>query len=567
MRQLVGDAMEPVLRPLVYDEPLQLVRRHRERGEKVYIVSATLQEIVEHIADDLGFDGAIGSTCEIVDGVYTGRSLRAAHGEGKAQALRELARAEALDLAASTAYSDSYSDVPFLEAVGHPVAANPDRKLRRIARRARLAGGSALRPEEARPRLAALGFRAEDVETLAAHFLDAERRGQTGHGLSRIEWLETLGGAAGRRTARARRLASRATSAGTAAAALGYLTLAAVVDAQLASPPARARVVVCTRTFPTGSLGYWVRRLADAGLVAMLTATSPRRLASSDGGAALAGTNPLAIAIPSSDGRAVRRRRVDGRGHARRRARRPRPARGARAVRRRPGAQGVRARARPAAARRRADPGRRLRRSAARRAAGGRSRAGAARARRRHPAARTTARARPGSRARCGSRRSRSRACVVGPLRVELDRTLQMQQRVETAAAPRLHAGEVVEQRWMLGLLVERLLVDPDRLVPVLARGGRHGGEHRLPRRDLVRLAGLAAEREHDRVLVEPTAPRLTAGSRTKTSCPAPSSCSFAVDGEARAAAQHQVDLLVPQGSLGVLLDDLARRPRARSRR
>jgi phosphoserine phosphatase len=88
---------------------------------------------VQHIADDLGFDGAIGSTCEIVGGLYTGRTLRAAHGVGKANALRELAAAEGLDLAESTAYSDSYSDVPFLEAVGHPVAANPDRKLRRIA--------------------------------------------------------------------------------------------------------------------------------------------------------------------------------------------------------------------------------------------------------------------------------------------------------------------------------------------------------------------------------------------------------------------------------------------------
>jgi HAD superfamily hydrolase (TIGR01490 family) len=133
MQHLVGDAMETVLRPLVYEEPLRLVERHRARGERVYIVSATLQEIVQHIADDLGFDGAIGSTCEVVDGVYTGRTLRAAHGVGKANALRELAAAEGLDLAASTAYSDSYSDVPFLEAVGHPVAANPDRKLRRIA--------------------------------------------------------------------------------------------------------------------------------------------------------------------------------------------------------------------------------------------------------------------------------------------------------------------------------------------------------------------------------------------------------------------------------------------------
>jgi HAD superfamily hydrolase (TIGR01490 family) len=133
MQHLVGDSMETVLRPLVYEEPLRLVEHHRARGERVYIVSATLQEIVQHIADDLGFDGAIGSTCEIVGGIYTGRTLRAAHGVGKANALRELAAAEGLDLAESTAYSDSYSDVPFLEAVGHPVAANPDRKLRRIA--------------------------------------------------------------------------------------------------------------------------------------------------------------------------------------------------------------------------------------------------------------------------------------------------------------------------------------------------------------------------------------------------------------------------------------------------
>lgn len=130
---LVDEAMAPVLRPLVYEEALALVRRHRESGERVYIVSATLQEIVERIAGNLGFDGAIGSTCEIVDGVYTGRSLRAAHGDGKAAAVLELGVSEGLDLAASTAYSDSYSDLPFLELVGRPVAANPDRRLRRIA--------------------------------------------------------------------------------------------------------------------------------------------------------------------------------------------------------------------------------------------------------------------------------------------------------------------------------------------------------------------------------------------------------------------------------------------------
>ena len=133
LRDLVAGAMEPILKPLVYQEPLNLVERHRERGEPVYIVSATLQEIVEEIARELGFDGALGSTCEIVDGVYTGRSLRGAHGEGKAAAVRELAAQEGFDLEASTAYSDSHTDLPFLEAVGNPVVVNPDRQLRLIA--------------------------------------------------------------------------------------------------------------------------------------------------------------------------------------------------------------------------------------------------------------------------------------------------------------------------------------------------------------------------------------------------------------------------------------------------
>ena len=85
--------------------------------------------------------------------------------------------------------------------------------------------------------------------------------------------------------------------------ALGYLTLAAIVDAQLADPPERSRLIVAADCFPTGFLGHYVRRLAEGGLAAALTATSPPRLAHPEGGPKLAGTNPLAIAIPSSDGR------------------------------------------------------------------------------------------------------------------------------------------------------------------------------------------------------------------------------------------------------------------------
>jgi HAD superfamily hydrolase (TIGR01490 family) len=133
MRDLVAESMETVLRPLVYAESLDLVDRHRRRGEPVYVVSATLQEIVQAIADDLGLDGALGTRCEVVDGRYTGRAVQALHAEAKADAIRELARERAWDLAASTAYSDSHTDLPFLEAVGHPVAVNPDRPLRRVA--------------------------------------------------------------------------------------------------------------------------------------------------------------------------------------------------------------------------------------------------------------------------------------------------------------------------------------------------------------------------------------------------------------------------------------------------
>ena len=129
LQELVAGSMERVLRPLVYAQSLDLVERHRRRGEPVYIVSASLQEIVQAIADDLGFDGALGTVCEVRDGVYTGRAVRALHAENKARCIQELD----YDLDESTAYSDSHTDLPFLEAVGHPIAVNPDRALRRIA--------------------------------------------------------------------------------------------------------------------------------------------------------------------------------------------------------------------------------------------------------------------------------------------------------------------------------------------------------------------------------------------------------------------------------------------------
>jgi LDH2 family malate/lactate/ureidoglycolate dehydrogenase len=153
-------------------------------------------------------------------------------------------------------------------------------------------------------KLAALGFGEEDASVLADHFLDAEARGRRGHGLTRVDWLETLSDLDP--AARPERLfAEPGYERWDGRGALGYLTLAAICRAQLERPPEHARVVVASNCFPTGMLGHWVRKLADAGLVAALTATSPARLPHPDGGEPLAGTNPLAIAIPSSDGRPI----------------------------------------------------------------------------------------------------------------------------------------------------------------------------------------------------------------------------------------------------------------------
>ncbi|MEO5633880.1 Ldh family oxidoreductase [Gaiella sp.] len=156
-------------------------------------------------------------------------------------------------------------------------------------------------PTEARARLASLGISSAAADVLFAHFDDAERRGKRGHGYSRIAWLEEQ---PFDREARPELTASsREVDRWDGGQSLGYLTLQTICDELVTSPPASIKLVIATRCFPTGALGYWVRQLAErAGLIALLTATSPPRLAHPDGSEALTGTNPLAIAIPSSEG-------------------------------------------------------------------------------------------------------------------------------------------------------------------------------------------------------------------------------------------------------------------------
>jgi HAD superfamily hydrolase (TIGR01490 family) len=126
----------PKLIERVRPEARQLVEMHRHAGRATYIVSASPVELVNPLATALGMTGGVGTVSEIVDGVYTGRLAGPfCYGPGKVDAITELARWEGLDLAQCYAYSDSASDLPMLEAVGHPVVVNPDAKLERHARR------------------------------------------------------------------------------------------------------------------------------------------------------------------------------------------------------------------------------------------------------------------------------------------------------------------------------------------------------------------------------------------------------------------------------------------------
>jgi len=155
-------------------------------------------------------------------------------------------------------------------------------------------------PAEARARLLALGLDAESAEVMFDHFADSERRGKVGHGFSRIPWLETQGFDLAARPVKG--LSGDGIQRWDANGALGYLTLAAICDDVIREGVMGAKLVVASGCFPTGALGYWARQLATAGYVALVAATSPRRLPAPSGGPPLTGTNPLAIAIPSSDG-------------------------------------------------------------------------------------------------------------------------------------------------------------------------------------------------------------------------------------------------------------------------
>jgi HAD superfamily hydrolase (TIGR01490 family) len=134
IRSLVRETLEEVIEPIIYEEALDLIRFHQGEGRKVFIVSASPEEIVDPLAQYLGVDDVIATRPEVDEhGRYSGGVDFYSYGPTKVVAMQEAAERYGLDLSASYAYSDSITDEPMLSAVGHPVVVNPDRALARIA--------------------------------------------------------------------------------------------------------------------------------------------------------------------------------------------------------------------------------------------------------------------------------------------------------------------------------------------------------------------------------------------------------------------------------------------------
>jgi HAD superfamily hydrolase (TIGR01490 family) len=135
IQRIVRETLEDVVDPIVFEEALDLIRQHHDDGRLVFIVSASPEELVQPLAEYLGADAAIATRARLdAEGRFTGELDRYCYGPAKETAIADVAAERGIDLAASYAYSDSVTDVPMLEAVGHPVAVNPDRALLRIAR-------------------------------------------------------------------------------------------------------------------------------------------------------------------------------------------------------------------------------------------------------------------------------------------------------------------------------------------------------------------------------------------------------------------------------------------------
>lgn len=130
---VVNDSLSEQITPTVHAEALELIEYHKNQGHTVVIVSASGSEIVKPVAELLGADFTIATELEVFNGKYTGQISFYAYAENKARAIKDFAEDRGYDLANCFAYSDSITDLPMLEVVGHPNAVNPDSALKETA--------------------------------------------------------------------------------------------------------------------------------------------------------------------------------------------------------------------------------------------------------------------------------------------------------------------------------------------------------------------------------------------------------------------------------------------------
>lgn len=130
--------VERALVSTIYPEARELLRKHRARGDLVALVSGAIGYVVVPLARHLGVEHVMHTHLEVRDGRFTGRVIQpVCYGEGKIYWLQQLIEREGIELARSFFYSDSVTDLPLLDLVGHPVVVNPDPLLLREARRRR----------------------------------------------------------------------------------------------------------------------------------------------------------------------------------------------------------------------------------------------------------------------------------------------------------------------------------------------------------------------------------------------------------------------------------------------
>ena len=131
---LSDDLFEVTLKPSIFRQAEALIATTRELGYRNVLVTGTLDFQVRPIALHFGIDEVICNRLEFRNHVATGHVLPPLLAENeKARSIREYAAQEGIDLAESCAFSDSSADLPMLSSVGHPVATNPTRRLRRVA--------------------------------------------------------------------------------------------------------------------------------------------------------------------------------------------------------------------------------------------------------------------------------------------------------------------------------------------------------------------------------------------------------------------------------------------------